>query len=149
MITYRVLDQNKDKVYSSIDEVIERYLKPMNNLVQDVISNKKFVPSKLLSNAVPLDQLEEKVRAEATKEQSYIQYFFGCSHEFPQFFVLVYMYKEKRPTKELIRVKSDGLYFHDQIFTSLRELIAYFKENLKDKKYQQYLRHNNPFKKPV
>lgn len=59
------------------------------------------------------------------------------------------MYKEKRPTKELIRVKSDGLYFHDQIFASLRELIAYFKENLKDKKYQQYLRHNNPFKKPV
>lgn len=45
MISYRVLDQNKDKVYSSIDEVIERYLKPMNNLVQDVISNKKFVSS--------------------------------------------------------------------------------------------------------
>ena len=45
MIAYRVLDQNKDKVYSSIDEVIERYLKPMNNLVQDVISNKKFSPS--------------------------------------------------------------------------------------------------------
>jgi hypothetical protein len=46
MYTYRVLDKAKDKVYQSIDDIIEKYLRPMNALVQDVISNKKFLPSK-------------------------------------------------------------------------------------------------------
>lgn len=51
------------------------------------------------------------------------------------------MYKEKKPTKELIRVKNDGLHFHDQTFHSLREVISYFKENLKEKRYQSYARN--------
>jgi hypothetical protein len=51
------------------------------------------------------------------------------------------MYREKRPVKELIRVKPDGLYFHDQIFHSLRELISFFKEHLKDRKYQNYVKN--------
>lgn len=58
----------------------------MNNLIQDVISNKKFLP-------MPLDQIEEKIKLESTSSQQYIQYFFGCSPEYPQFFILVYMYK--------------------------------------------------------
>lgn len=128
-----MLDKARDKVYSSIDEIVERYIRPMNNLVQDVISNKKFLP-------LPLEQIEEKVRTEAAREQSYIQYFFGCSPEYPQFFILVYMYREKKPVKELIRVKSDGLYFHDQVFRNIRELISFFKEHLKDRKYQSYVK---------
>lgn len=47
LYAYRVLDRNRDKVYASIDEIIEKYLKPMNNLVADVISNKKFLPRML------------------------------------------------------------------------------------------------------
>jgi hypothetical protein len=56
--------------------------------------------------------IEEKVRQEANREQTYIQYFFGCTAEYPQFFVLVYLFRERKPTKELIRVKNDGLHFH-------------------------------------
>jgi len=34
-----------------------------------------------------------------TKDPSHIQYFFGASPEYPQFFIIVYMYKERKPTK--------------------------------------------------
>jgi hypothetical protein len=90
----------------------------------------------------PLDVIEEKVRQDASREQ-HIQYYFGCSVEYPQFFILIYMFRDKKPTKELIRVKNDGLHFHDQIFGTLRELISFFKEHLKDKRYQQYVKANS------
>lgn len=41
---YRILDKDKDKIFNTIDEVIEKHIKPMNAMVQDVISNKKFLP---------------------------------------------------------------------------------------------------------
>jgi len=41
---YRILDKDRDKIYSNLDEVIEKHINPMNALVQDVISNKKFLP---------------------------------------------------------------------------------------------------------
>jgi hypothetical protein len=46
---FRVLDRDRDKIFSSLDEVIEKYIRPMNALVQDVISNKKFLPCKKYS----------------------------------------------------------------------------------------------------
>lgn len=50
------------------------------------------------------------------------------------------MYKDKRPTRELIKVKNSGFYFHDQQFTTTRDLIAWFKEHLKEKEYQKYVK---------
>ena len=48
------------------------------------------------------------------------------------------MYKERKPTKELIKVRSSGLSFHGEQFQNLRELIIWFKEHLKDREYQKY-----------
>lgn len=58
----------------------------MNSFVQDVISNKKFLP-------LTLDAIEEKVKSEMGKDPSHIQYFFGASADYPQYFILIYMYK--------------------------------------------------------
>jgi len=60
-------------------------------------------------------------------DSAHIHYFFAVSEEFPQYFLLIYMYKEKKPIRELIRVKSSGLYFHEQQFYNIRDLIAWFK----------------------
>lgn len=98
----------------------------MNALVQDVISNKKFLP-------LTIEQIEDKVKAEMNKDPSHIQYFFGASAEYPQFFIIVYMYKEKKPTKELLKIRNSGISFHDEQFPSLRELIVWFKEHLKER----------------
>ena len=45
-------------------------------------------------------------------DSSHIYYYFGVSEDYPQYFLLIYMYKDKKPIRELIKVKSSGLYFH-------------------------------------
>lgn len=44
-ISYRVEDR-ENRAYSSIEEIIEKCIRPMNVLVQDVTSNKKFMNGK-------------------------------------------------------------------------------------------------------
>jgi hypothetical protein len=80
-------------------------------------------------------------------DSTHIYYYFGVSEEFPQYFILIYMYKEKKPIRELIKVKSSGLYFHDQQFSNIRDLIAWFKEHLKEKEYQKYVKNSMPMLK--
>jgi hypothetical protein len=78
------------------------------------------------------------VKMEMSKDPNLIHYYFGCSAEYPQYFLLIYMYRDKRPIKELIKVRNNGLYFHQDVFPNIRELISWFKEHLKDKKYQAF-----------
>ena len=54
---YQILDKDRDKFYSNLDEVVERYINPMNALVQDVISNKKFLPCKDFCYLVTIEQV--------------------------------------------------------------------------------------------
>ena len=74
------------------------------------------------------------------KDPSLIHYFFGCSPKYPQYFMLIYMYRDKKPIKELIKVKSTGLNFHDQVFANIRELITWFKGHFKEKDYQSFVK---------
>jgi hypothetical protein len=50
------------------------------------------------------------------------------------------MYRDKKPVKELIKVKSTGLHFHDQVFANIRELITWFKGHFKEKDYQSFVK---------
>ena len=92
----------------------------MNQLVQDVTANRKFLDR-------TVEEIENTIKKDLTTDSSHIYYYFGVSEEFPQFFLLIYMYKDKKPIRELIRVKSSGLYFHEQQFSNIRDLIAWFK----------------------
>jgi hypothetical protein len=78
-----------------------------------------------------------------SSDSSHIYYYFGVSEDYPQYFLLIYMYKEKKPIREIIKVKSSGLYFHDQQFSNVRDLINWFKEHLKEKEYQRYVKNVN------
>jgi hypothetical protein len=51
------------------------------------------------------------------------------------------MFKDRSPIRELIKVRSSGFYFHDQQFSTTRDLIAWFKEHLKEKEYQKYVKN--------
>lgn len=112
--------------------MIDQYVKPMNRIMQDVISNRKFLPLK------PEDVVE-KLKQETQQNPSIIHYFFGCSVEFPKFVVLYYIPKENKLVKELIRVKDTGLLFHDRSYGSLKELTTEFKTNFTQKEYQRYV----------
>lgn len=45
-MTYRIEDKD-NRSYNSLDEIIEKCIRPMNVLVQDITSNKKFLDSNL------------------------------------------------------------------------------------------------------
>lgn len=42
--TYRIEDRD-NRSYNSIEDMIDKHIKPMNMLVEDVVSNKKFIAS--------------------------------------------------------------------------------------------------------
>lgn len=92
---------------------------------------------------VPIETIENQTRRETKQDSSHIYYYFGVSEEYPQFILLIYMFKDKNPTRELIKVRSSGFYFHDQQFSTTRDLIAWFKEHLKEREYQRYVRNVN------
>lgn len=106
----------------------------MNMYVQDVTSNRKFLDR-------TVEEIENTIKRDMSTDSSHIYYYFGVSEEFPQFFLLIYMYRDKKPIRELIKVKNSGLYFHDQQFSNARDLIAWFKEHLKEKEYQKYVKN--------
>ena len=88
-----------------------------------------------------VEQIEEKVKTDMARDLTHIHYFFGCHEDYPQFFILVYIYKDKKPIKELIKVRSMGLYFHGEQFQNVKDLIIWFKEHLKDREYQRYAKN--------
>lgn len=87
-----------------------------------------------------IEQIEERVKKEMQQNSNNIYYYFGCNEEYPQYFMLIYMYKDKKPIKELVKVRCTGLYFHDQQFQSIKDLIIWFKEHLKEREYQKYVK---------
>ena len=92
----------------------------------------------MLHNPAEIEQIEEKAKADMSRDSSHIHYFFGCHEDYPQFFILVYIYRDRKPIKELVKVRSMGLYFHEQQFQNLKDLVIWFKEHLKEKEYQRY-----------
>lgn len=74
-----------------------------------------------------LDQIEEKAKSDMARDPSHIHYFFGCDPEYPLFIILVHIYRDKKTVKELIKVRSSGLAFHQQEFFNIRDLIGWFK----------------------
>jgi len=47
-MTYRIEDKD-NRSYNSLEDIIEKSIKPMNLLVQDVISNRKFLDRKFFT----------------------------------------------------------------------------------------------------
>ena len=84
--------------------------------------------------------IENQVKRETSSDNSHIYYYFGVSEDYPQSILLIYMYKDKKPVKELIKVKSSGFYFHEQQFSTTRDLVAWFKEHLKEREYQKFVK---------
>ena len=41
-MTYRIEDRD-NRSYNSLEDIVEKYIRPMNNFVQDVTANRKFL----------------------------------------------------------------------------------------------------------
>lgn len=73
---YRIESSREPRIYNSFDEIIENYIKPVNRFMQDVATNRKFLP-------IALDVIEERLKLDRQKDSSVIHYYFGCSSQLP------------------------------------------------------------------
>ena len=85
-------------------------------------------------------QIQQIVKQEKEADPNLIPYKFGFSPDAPQFLVLFYAPKDYNVITEYIKVKPNGLLFHDNLFPNLTSLIGWFKQNYKTKEYQKYVK---------
>lgn len=130
------LTLDKD-TFESLDEIIERYIKRCNNLVAQIREHKKFMDE-------PLEMVKNALIEEKKNDQTFIPYYVSFIPEAPQYLILSYIPRQLEVQHEYIKIKPDGLMFHDMKFSGIKKLIAWFKSKLKTPEYQKYLEHMVP-----
>ena len=126
-----------DDYYSSLNEIIERYVNACANLVRNAIQNRKFI------NCEKVSEFENKLKEEKQKSLSIINYHFTILPEFPSYIVLGYVPKVN-PVLEYIKVKPKGLYFHNRYSNDLDSIISFFKSNYGSESYYDFVRKVRP-----
>ena len=121
------------EVYSSLDEILKRYVIPCAQLIKESIKNRKFVHCDTKTD------FENMLKDEKKKQPSIINYNFTILKDFPGYIVLGYVPKVN-PIYEYIKVKPKGLYFHEKTFSSLDEITNYFKKEYSTDKYREMVR---------
>lgn len=123
--------------YKSIDDIHENYIKIINKLVAALVRHKKFLKE-------PIDVVINQTLDEKRKSSQRIPYFFSFTEEKPMFLILTYIPDKMEVKHELIRIKPEGLFFHNKNFLNLDELINFYKNSFKSKEYQNFLKDFPP-----
>jgi len=127
----------KDQIYESIDELAAGYINPCNSFVKNILAHQKFV------NDNP-NRIEEIIKQEKEENPKLIPYRLGFCTDAPQYLMLFYAPKDYNVVKEYIKVKPNGLSFHNNSFQSLSQLISWYKQNYTKPEYHKYLKHVKP-----
>ena len=122
-----------NEVYSSLDEILKRYVIPCAQLIKESIKYRKFV------HCDTKNEFENMLKEEKKKQTSIINYNFTILKDYPGYIVLGYVPKVN-PIYEYIKVKPKGLYFHEKSFSSLDEITNYFKKEYSTEKYREMVR---------
>ena len=122
-----------NEVYSSLDEILKRYVVPCAQLIKESIKNRKFIHCDTKTD------FENTLKEDKKKNTNIINYNYTILKDFPGYIVLGYVPKVN-PIYEYIKIKPKGLYFHEQSFSSLDEITNYFKKEYSSEKYREMVR---------
>ena len=120
--------------YDGLNEIIDKYISPCNQLMQQTISERKFIKT------TDQEYIKNLLIEDKTNNPQHIPYYFSCSEQFPQYLVLQYIAKNLDISKELVKIKPQGLVFHSVNFVSLPMVVSYFKEKFKTPEYQKFVK---------
>jgi len=120
-----------NECFDNLQEIMDRFIHPCNKLVRDATQNPKFAP---VANKEEFEQIIKKEKDEAP---SRIPYRFTILEEYPQYIVIGYMAKSS-VTREYIKVKPRGYFFHDGYHSHLNQLITWFKQNYATREYKKH-----------
>ena len=122
------------ELYYTLQEIIERFIKVCEKLVNDALNHRKFF------HCDAVEELDDKLKEERAKDSKTIHYFFTILREFPQFIVMGYIPRSNNVVKEYIKVKPKGLFFHNDYFENLESVINFFKKNYGTDEYKSFVR---------
>ncbi|KAL7489403.1 hypothetical protein ACHAW6_014983 [Cyclotella cf. meneghiniana] len=111
----------KKEVYGSIDELLGRFIAPMNDRVEEVLHHRKF-----------MDRLEDEVdskMAEMKKAQPAGFLYFICWSECYPGYVSLRFITNKTPRNHTIGISPDGFVWGPKTYSSMDRLINDFKKN--------------------
>lgn len=131
-VKYQIGKEN----YENLDDLMRRCILKSNSLLNSVISHPKF-------RAETEKEIIALLKEEKAKDPTAIPYAFGCFEYTPQYVVLFYLFA-RDVDKEYVKIRPDGLFFHNVYFSSAKMLVVWFKENLKTVEYQTYFKTVKP-----
>lgn len=115
-----ILHQQKE-VYESIDELLGRYIAPMNDRVEEVQHHRKF-----------LDKLEDEVDAKLQQMKSAnpagVFYFICWSESYPGYVSLRFI-MSRTPRHHTIGISPDGFVWGPKTYNNMDRLMNDFKKN--------------------
>jgi transcription elongation factor SPT6 len=111
----------KGESYGSIDELLGRYIAPMNDLVEEVANHRKFVD-------LPEDELDEKLRAQKSSNPNSIPYSICWMEMHPGYASLRFVLSST-PRHHPIGISPHGFVWGTKTFKSLDLLLNDFKKN--------------------
>lgn len=122
-----------NEIYQDLDEIIKMYIEPCNILVRHCIKHKKFIRA-------PLERVEETLRDDRKNNPKVNAYYFCFASQAPHYLLLCYLNQHMNLVAEFIKIKPRGLYFHEQFFPNLTEIITWMKQNFYTDVYQRFVR---------
>lgn len=113
-----------EESYEDLDEIIARHIQPMASFARDMLIYKYCQKPRDRER----DSLSDLLFTEKSKVPGKIHYFLCPSKEYPGKFLLAYLPKNK-VRHEYISITPLGYRFRKNIFTSIGQLLRWFKEN--------------------
>jgi len=111
----------KDEAYGSIDELIARYIGPMNERVEDLIGHRKFLQ-------LPEADVDEKLRTMKRENPGGVFYFLCWNEKYPGYCSLRFILNQT-PRNHPIGITPDGFAWGRKTYNDLDILLNDFKKN--------------------
>ena len=122
-----------NEIYTSLNEIVVKFLKPCEHNVKDALQHRKFIEC---DNKF---DVEKKLKNEKAKDNSIIHYYLTILREFPQYILLTYIPKHD-VVMEYIKVCPEGFVFHGEVYKDVDEVIQFFKKNYGSAQYEDFVR---------
>lgn len=113
----------KDEAYKSIDELLGRFVAPMNDFVEELTNHRKFID-------IPEDELDDKLRAEKAKNPQGV-FYNVCWMELHPGYASLRFILSNNPGHHPIGISPSGFVWGARTYKSLDLLLNDFKRNPK------------------
>lgn len=111
----------KDETYGSIDELMGRYIAPMNDYVEELINHRKFVD-------LPEDELDDRLRTEKNSNPNGV-FYNVCWMEMHPGYASLRFILSATPRHHAIGISPNGFVWGSLTYSSLDLLLNDFKKN--------------------